>query len=288
MAHTAKPRLDLSALRGAIAGREVEILETLCRLPRSILDGKHHPCPWCRGKDRFRIFLDGSGGCFCNQCFNTNNGDVIATYRKVTGDGFRPAVRAVADYLGITVKVGRTSKKKNAADPAEHLEFREWCPGDEVVLTAGLFTAKPGITFEAIKACGGRTARYRGQFSVVAFPVYGETLVAAAPVGWVMLNVTGGPLPRKDGWVKVKLTYGSRPGFVGQVTRLADRDGDSPLTVWKCEGVTDMLAAISAGMPAGHIAVTNANGANENPKPWMACRIRVQIAATSYRAAIPR
>ncbi|RMF86426.1 MAG: DUF3987 domain-containing protein [Planctomycetota bacterium] len=66
-----------------------------------MLDGKHHPCPRCGGKDRFRLIDPDAGAVLCNQCFSKNNGDFLAAVMWMTGCDFPEAVRMVGDYLGL-------------------------------------------------------------------------------------------------------------------------------------------------------------------------------------------
>ena len=47
--------IDAAALKQEAAGRWQEILPALGGIPSEVLDGKHHFCPRCGGKDRFRM-----------------------------------------------------------------------------------------------------------------------------------------------------------------------------------------------------------------------------------------
>lgn len=59
-------------------------------LSESVLDGKHHPCPICGGKDRFRfINKKGDGWWICNQC---GSGDGMDMYMALTNQDFVQAV----------------------------------------------------------------------------------------------------------------------------------------------------------------------------------------------------
>ena len=175
---------------------------------------------------------------------------------------------------------GVTLNGKAPRDPAEHLAFMSWNPA----LVALWCRHKPGVTPEAVEAAGGRLARYRDQWTVVALPIYGPGLLAAEPTGWVLWNSTGRELPifsrGKDGhtetaWKKMKTTGGSDSGWIGRhaVQRLTDPAADpARQIVWKVEGPSDLLALWSIIPPDkrnSHLVLTNAGGANENPKPWM-------------------
>ena len=62
-----------------------EIL-TIAGVDENILDGRHHPCPICGGKDRFRWDnKNGLGSYICNQC---GAGDGIKLLQKIFGLNF--------------------------------------------------------------------------------------------------------------------------------------------------------------------------------------------------------
>lgn len=67
-------------------------------VPAKLVDGKHHPCPFCGGKDRFR-FTDykGSGGYICSQCGNGSGFDLLM---KMRGWDFKAAAREVELVIG--------------------------------------------------------------------------------------------------------------------------------------------------------------------------------------------
>lgn len=259
-----------------------ELLSQIGGIPSDVLDGGHHPCPKCRGTDRFRFTnLEGDGSCLCNQC--GRGGDGFAALEWFTGRKFIDNLRLVAEHLGVQPDENYRSNGHHAdRDPAEHLKFQPWDESAE--LLAGYWClAKPPITVQAIRAAGGLLARYRDQYTVIALPVWGELRFqpsgeSASPVGWCIYNASGGPLPkwrkRKDGeppqppeWVKVKLTAGSKPGVITDLSRIQSAVSTD---AWKVEGPTDLLAALS--LPDLHpeaIVITNANGAKEHPPAWV-------------------
>ena len=261
---------DVELIRAAARGRWPEILSHLAGLDASTLTGSHGPCPKCGGSDRFRMIDAEAGALLCNQCFNSKNGDGFAAIQWLLDCKFNDALSKIADYLGIdpTPTNGkRRGKKPKDADPAEQLTFQPW---NEGLAMTWCVLHKVGCLPHALTAAHCRLARYRDQYTVFAIPIWGPKLTAADPVGWTLYNVSGGLLPKftKDKpveWVKVKMTYGSQPGLMGPVERLADA-----ATVWKVEGPTDMLAMLSLpDLPADTIAVSNANGAGERPPAWV-------------------
>jgi hypothetical protein len=163
-------------------------------------------------------------------------------------------------------------------DPAEHLVFQPWSAG----LVALWVRHKPGVSVEAVQAAGGRLARYRDQYTVIALPIFGPGFTVADPIGWVLWNITGKELPIFRGkgkppiWAKMKTTGGSEGGLIGQhaIDRLTAADADpAEQLVWKVEGPSDLLTLWSIIPPADrdrHLVLTNSGGANEIPANWMA------------------
>ena len=93
---------DAATVSAAAEGRQLEILQNVAGIPSDRLDGKHHPCPLCGGKDRFRLIDRTKGAVLCNQCFSSKNGDSLAAVQWMRSVDFPTALRLVADFLGIT------------------------------------------------------------------------------------------------------------------------------------------------------------------------------------------
>jgi len=261
-----KTSFDLELVRAAAARRWPEILARLSGHDLELFDGQHHPCPKCGGTDRFRLIDADAGALLCNQCFREKNGDGFAAAQWLLGGiDFKTALERIAEYLGIEPSASSKRHSKTNADPAKDLKFLPWHEG---LAETWCVLHKPGIKPAAMVAAGCRLARYRDRFTVFALPVYGPKLAAAAPVGWCLYNVSGSTLPvwRDDGTpsqVKIKTTFGSIAGIMGPIQDIVAAD-----TIWKVEGVSDMLAFLSLDdLSNGAIAITNANGAGERP-PW--------------------
>ena len=262
------PKYDKEAVRQAAAGRWREILSSIGSVPLESLDCKHHACPKCGGEDRFRAFddFDQSGGVICNQCHDKKNSDGFSSIAWLCGCKFTEAVAKVAEFCGLAPAA---TKKDADAD-------LEWQPWSDLALH--FVAAKAGITEAGLKAAGARLARYKRQHTCIAVPIIGQDLDASKPVGWALYNYNGGTLPKYSktgevvGQVKVKITYGSKPGLVGVhgIERL--KTEGLPELVWKTEGITDMLALqslIPEPLRDRHLVVTNSNGAGETPR-WQA------------------
>lgn len=93
--------LDIATIKYAATGRWRELISRICGLDVQYLDGFHHPCPRCGGVDRFRMIDADQGAVYCNQCFNRDNGDGIATVMWLTGLSFTEAAGRIADELGM-------------------------------------------------------------------------------------------------------------------------------------------------------------------------------------------
>lgn len=253
---------DIREVKIRASGRWADILNKVAGIPDDFLSGQEMECPKCGGTKRWR-FTDfkGDGGAICNQCGKF--GDGFAVVMHFTGCDFSTAKEKVAQHLGLTpTRNGKPKQSKR--DPDQHLEFLDWND-----MLAGYFCAKKQpITLDAIKAAGGRLAKYRGRHNVIAIPAYGPV---GSIVAWTLYEVFGGKLPVFHGkgkpieQVKVKTTGGSEAGLMGNTTGAV---------VWKTEGPTDMLALLSLGLPEGHSACCNVFGAGENPTSWMLDRFK--------------
>ena len=264
--------LTFDYVKGVARGRWREIASQVFGIDAQYLDGNHGPCPICNdGTKRWRAFKDfnETGGAICNDCPNGKEwGDGFKLGAAKLGLPLKEVLLLVAKHLGIEdgPAGGSNSTRGKSEDPAKHLVFD---PSNSLLPYFCL--RKPPVTMAAIARCHGQEARYRNQHTVLALPVWGESLTAAPAIGWTMYAVPAGTLPtwpKKGGptvQVKIKTTYGSQPGWIGPVEELA-----AATHVWKLEGPSDLLAWYSlTNIPAGHIALTNCNGAGEPPKPWM-------------------
>lgn len=108
--------LSIRSIKETAHRRILDILEHVAGIPAAYLDEKHHPCPKCDGKDRFRLINADAGAVFCNRCFNENNGDFIAAVQHYRNVSFSEALRLIANYLGIeaesTALANVTTSKK--------------------------------------------------------------------------------------------------------------------------------------------------------------------------------
>ena len=259
-------KIDVEAVRHAAAGRMIDVLSVVAGIPTELLDGKHHPCPRCDGKNRFRLIDEVAGAVLCNQCFSSGNGDFFAAVQWMLDCEFPAALEQVADYLGVAATEQKGRRKATKKLAVDQLDDRPW----NDILAALWARRKPPITPKAVKDVKGCLAKHAGCL-VVALPIYGKKLAEGKPVGWVMLNTArNGTLPifGKDGEVvdqaKIKTLAGSKAGLIGKF-------GDGKRVI-KTEGPTDMLALVAKGIQDGESVVCNAFGAGENPAkiPWLA------------------
>lgn len=195
-----------------------------------------------------------------------------------------------ADKAGVSL--GRSPKGPHGkgrfnSRPAEDwkatLGFEDWTTGNLALLATWCRLHKPGVTPESVLANGGRIARYpikeslpHGLVKVIVLPIYGPSLLAADPVGWVAWNVNGSPMevyagkgepPRE---VKMK-TIGSADGVFGKHALELLAAGTALDHCWKVEGPTDLLAGW-AKTPAElreRTAWLSFAGGSKQANPWM-------------------
>lgn len=233
-------RIDAEPVRQAARGQWLDILSSLGGVSPDLLDTrKEGPCPKCDGETRFRVVEEAVGAVYCNQCFNTKNGDGFAAISWMLGCTFPESVQKVAEHLGIDTNAKKTG-------PAKDLKFQKWVTG----LAAVYLGKKPGITEAALLAAGAKLANYKG-LTVLAFPVIGQSLNSEKPTGWAVVNCISESVPTWDrdgnvtGQKKIKVLYGSKAGlFNVHATDRLSAEG-LPEIVWKVEGLTDLLSLMS-------------------------------------------
>ena len=107
-----KEKLRKETVLSEAQGKWESILSSM--VDTALLDHKHHPCPFCGGKDRFR-FIDneGDGYWLCNQC-EPDGSDGIGFVMRLNNIGFPEALAAVAPLAGgarYCVKPKRSEKQ---------------------------------------------------------------------------------------------------------------------------------------------------------------------------------
>lgn len=192
----------------------------------------------------------------------------------------------------VGIKIG--GEKKPKKNPLDQLEFLPWHAGHDTLAELWCRKHKKGATLEAIKLAGGRIAQFpcwidkktnerkKGEFKVIALPCWGDRLLDADPVAWVIWNISGHPLPVYNGkdvpatsakMLSIGPTAGAMMNFHG-ISALTDPELSASVeVVWKCAGPSDLLgiqAAILRDAPdllQKHIVVTNASGETGNILP---------------------
>lgn len=113
-------------------------------LEKRFLTGKHGPCPFCEGKDRYR-FIDkgGRGTWICNQC---GAGDGVEMVKRMLKLDFKEAAREIDKHIGAapvtTVRKGPEASK--VKDDMSGM-WRTSRPLDEVTATRNWWRIRAGI-----------------------------------------------------------------------------------------------------------------------------------------------
>ena len=153
--------VDKEVVRGAIGSRAVEFLVSI-GIPAEVLDGRHHPCPKCGGKDRFRLIDAAAGAIFCSQCFSQKNGDLFAATSWWSSCNFRDALVIAAKFAGLythdTTEAGDENNSPNT-NRGTTITFESACKSK-------------GMPVESAKAYGASATKWGGK-RVIQFPMYG-------------------------------------------------------------------------------------------------------------------
>lgn len=119
----------------AARGKWQSILSSLGVDPK-ILTGKHVPCPFCGGKDRFRFDnKHGAGTWFCTHC---GSGAGIEFVKKHLNVGARDAMNAI-DRLVVNAVEAPIAKERSTAGMAKAIE-RIWREADAIKHGNGTLT----------------------------------------------------------------------------------------------------------------------------------------------------
>jgi len=92
--------IDIEKVKSESRGKWLGIYESL-GIAVPLPPGKHGPCPFCAGSDRFRLDRDASDGTwFCNQC-TPQAGDGFSLLEKCLGITFIGAIKKVSEIIGV-------------------------------------------------------------------------------------------------------------------------------------------------------------------------------------------
>ncbi|HZY66961.1 MAG TPA: toprim domain-containing protein [Devosia sp.] len=123
---------ERTPLRERARGHWKHLLSAVGGIDSRWLDGKHHPCPLCGGKDRWRFDnLKGDGTSICSQC-GARNG--IQLLLNVLGVDFAEAARRIEAEIGTDGAPGDDSETMEADQAAKHREaVAFWRSGQRLV-----------------------------------------------------------------------------------------------------------------------------------------------------------
>jgi hypothetical protein len=240
--------------------------------------------------------------------FDSSNGESLSIWdfalRYSTSPSFSNWIDAREHFAKRAgVNLPRVGKGKSFAEKLDELHFLPWTPGNEKLTQLWGRFHKQGISLEAVKAAGGRIARWRcyyerdkktkqpigekrmGRYAVVAIPAFSPKNFDE-PRAWIIWNLSGPKLQVYQGEdvppIEVKMySVGDTRGLVvgkhGLQIMAAGGGGekhDQPIElIWKTAGPTDMLAlwsAIPVELRDRHLVVTNASTETGDISPAMA------------------
>ena len=213
-----------------------------------------------------------AGAVLCNVCFSEGNGDGFAAIQKATGCDFPAAVRMVADYLGANHANGDGAKasskpKKPASEATLTKGLEPIASTSHATLLEMYARAKPPISAAGIGQCHGALVRWNG-FRCIRLD--GRTPIDRPEATAVVLCRVEGTTFPAFGKVAERKTHTIK----GSINSwLVSGDVTTASVILDVEGVTDLLAAVSAGLPADYVAVTNTAGAKARgklPREWAA------------------
>ncbi len=266
-------RFDEADVKRRARGQWARIVSSLGNIEEACLDGKHHACPKCGGKDRFRFTdMNGDGSVICNQCAR-DIGDGFGTLMWLNEEDFPTALGSVAVYLGVPPSFTKGYRKNNGhtdtsqpvvkspATPSDfEKQFHRWTDTHFDKAFAEFAVAKPPITVDAIRQSGAIVCRWPKSrnhgLSCIAWPTYNAP---GELTGYLLRRVDGrlfpafGDLPER----KTHNLNGSHDGWVlcGGFQRV-----ERATTVWRVEGIPDALAMFPH-LPSDQAVITNICGA---------------------------
>lgn len=237
-------KYDKEDIKRQAAGRWIEILQSVCRLSPEQLDSRvHGPCPKCGGTDRFRALDDvaETGALFCNQCFNTRNGDGFEAIQWLNGVTFGGSLKLVAEALGQPATSNHSREK--VKPPAKEKTVHPTADKAADAIAWGM--VQSGTITEQRKPDAGW--RYRNADGSDAGTVCRWNL----PGGFKEIRQVS---KVEGGWITSAM---SEPRPLYRLPDIIDAD-----EVWICEGEKAADAAVSLGLQA----TTSAGGSNAADK----------------------
>lgn len=237
----------VDAARGKWHGILVEL-----GMDPAYLTGKHTPCPFCGGKDRWRFDdKNGDGTWICGRCDEAGNGMQLA--QKWTGMDFHEAAKQVDEILGnVDIQPRKPQPQKDPAIRLRQIQkgakrINGSDPASMYLINRGVYAdAKlnyhPGLTyFEDGKPLG----KFAAMLGLVQSP-------EGVPLTWHVTHLQDG---RKADVPAVKKIM--KP--VADINGAAIRLFDIAPRIGVAEGIETALAAFHlTGVPTW--AVMNANG----------------------------
>ena len=239
---------DADDVKRAANGRWREILSLVISV--YLLDGKHHACPSCGGKDRFSFTnWNGEGAIHCRHC-GVDIGDGIGAVMWKNGDSFNDVVNRAGEHYGADPATWKTpTRAQSQTKPAQPEKKHDvpWCAGAE---------NEPLVSF--LDGNGGRETIYhyrdasgaeRYQKKRVDFPngskrVYLPARFSKANDG-ILFNLPSLRNPNRSG----------EPVYFCEGEKDADRLAALGLLATTCGGSSDWKREYAAYFQGRHVVI---------------------------------
>lgn len=194
--------------------------------------GKHSGCPWCGGKDRFRVFDDfnETGGCICNQCGKFANG--IDTLIQIRKTDFKAVISELRKHLGME----RKAKAKNRGKESIPTQLAKW---DNVI--GSFMRHNAGCTETGLRRAGAVLGNTDGGDLVFAVPCCNskwEQVDSSVLLSAQFKHL----LTSKGEQVRHRTMFGHK---YGELLLCSKPDFSKAKIVFRVEGVTSYIALLS-------------------------------------------
>jgi hypothetical protein len=267
----------IQEVKAQASGRERDIFVAVGGASPDWFTSAGKPCPHCHGDDRFS-WEQSKASFFCRQCFSEGSArDVVGNVAWLlfgpssvgNGEKQNEAAQKIADYLGIKPKKKRKPRQPETTKAWSKMRIlgyvethiKIWCDLVPPIVPSatkrcgiihGDYQTGPKYRWNSVMIPGVVPRDLSKPFSETNCEVqhYEMQRYDRQPYDFYWEANAGDSAPK----VSIKMHDSTPIGLVGPWQEIADAE-----YVLKCEGCTDMLAALTA-LPDGWVAISNTNG----------------------------